>query len=572
MGVDSFAKAFGVDAASSAANEAFRRRAFYAAGSVIPGTSGAFDFAAKAGALGGAEGVGALSGVGLAARVVGRALGPLAIALTAYELFNWYKSQNKAQPASQAPQVGINFTAGVPGKQYDVRFALRVPPGGNITSTNGGGVFNGPFTVTNARATEQSPGSAPNYDYYYTVTGILQGTTVSASYAWSAQFLSDSRDAGYVKTFEVGSNPQVSPPETPTAPAYQENRNAAEVAKDSLAKIAPGLPLVTPAGFIPKRSPQFNPIAPSPGAPNQTPGVEQVDPKTGISVRTNPGTGAIEIYDPATGKTTEIWVPPGVATKEEQRKQTTAIGVIPTSCPSPCPDVDLSEVLTKIAEVNAEVKEVQDSVGFKSATSAIVCGTSRSIPSVQKYLETIDDKIGLDEPLEVPEGTNGGNDVCSVGTALEALLTVVPTQVVFQGFEAKALRDAQLVIYFNTNIKVIKTRFQMSCPNPVAGLTKALIKAAFLQRIPGDWLVSLSTNAGTELAGWFASEAAGIAYLTQAATLTTNQYNPETAFTATHRPGKGPSVAPGTIIYPVVAFLYEGPGQSAYTSRIVLRD
>lgn len=568
MGVNAVANAFGADAASIAAGEIYRQRAFYAAGSAIPGTAGAFDFAAAAGALGNAgSGSGVLRAVGAVGGVLARFAGPIGLALTAYELLKWFQSQNKTQPATNsggggAPAPGGAVTYGVAGTQYD-RGLIAGPAGGNVSQVVIGGPIGGPVTISNIQFV---PVDTATYRFSWNVTGANYGPVEER-----VQLLTADPTGWGVKVTVVGNSTPVAPNPGPPS-GYTENRTPAAAVTDSLAKVAPNLKTLLPPGMMPQRSPNFNPTAPKVGAPRQTPGVEVTDPKTGISVRTNPRTGEIEIYDPATDTTTTIHTPPGLATKTEQAKQGTAIGVIPTSCPSPCPEVDLTEVLLKIAEVKQDVSDVQDSVGFATPSVATYCGTTQSLESVQSFLEIVDNKLGFDEPLTVPEGTNGGSDVCDTGTALEALLSVVPSHVVFQGFEVRALRFAQIVVYFNTDIKIIKTRFQMSCPNPIAGLTKAVIKAAFQPRIPGDWFVSLKTVEGGELTGWFASEAAGIAYLTQAATLTTNQFNPATAFTATHRTGKGPDLTAGTVIYPVVAFLYEGPGQSAFSERIVLRD
>lgn len=330
-------------------------------------------------------------------------------------------------------------------------------------------------------------------------------------------------------------------------------------------RIAPAL---SPSQPVPTRAPVPNPVKPAnkPNAPD-LPGIKA--PQTGRTATPFPKGGGGWTLDPNIPKEN---TPSNPVPKEKNKEREVGLIVptLPVTCPSPCPDLDLSEVLAKIAEVKQELDLVEDRIGFVAPSDVLQCGQVSSVPSVQSYFEAVDLKLGFNLPLDVPEGTNNDEDVCDLSTALESVLSVVPSVTVVQGFEVKALRNGCLLIYFNVDQKVIKARVSMRIPNPIAGLTKASILAAVGNRIPGDWLVSLGFDDSTEIKGWFASEAAGRAYLTAVAPLANLTFDPDTAFTATHRPGKGTSLPAGTVVYPVCAYLVDGGGQANISNRFVL--
>lgn len=466
------------------------------------------------------------------------------------------QAPNTSIPASDLnPVTGTGGTYGVAGQSVYIY--------GTIDGARASAGFPAVAPVTASPGQTINPGCSflnfGNVDFIYTYTSANESGTNEIICQYK-----DDQVPGVVVT-DAGTGEELNP----FAPGVEQTQSPEKAYATPLAQQLPGYP--TPKGVgdpVAGKAPQRSTV----NAPDGTPLTRTSAPGTGATVDTKPGTGTTTAHDPGTGKTTTITPDPKTAESNKTSSTNTIIPTIPTSCPDPCPPVDFSAVLEAIANVKAELDLVTDRIGFQSASLVTQCGSSEAVSTVQQFFEAVDGKLGFEDALLPPDGVAGTDDICNVSEAAKALLEVVPSVTVVQGFEVRSVRDSQLSIYFNVVTNIIKTRFLISVPSPIADLTPAIIRQNCDNRIPGDWLVSLTFDNAMEIKAWFADPDEGEAYLIQLAALSTLPYTSASAFTKTNRPGKGPALAVGTVVYPVVALLFEGNGQAGYRARYVLKN
>lgn len=319
----------------------------------------------------------------------------------------------------------------------------------------------------------------------------------------------------------------------------------------------PGYP--TPKGVgdpVAGKAPQRSTVP----APDGTPLTRTAAPGNGATVDTKPGTGTTTAHDPGTGKTKTITPDPKTAEGNKGAATATGVGLIPTDCPDPCAPPDFSAVLEAIANVKKELDLVTDRIGFQSASVVTQCGSDEEVTTIQQFFEIVDGKLGFEDALLPPDGVAGTDEICSVSDFVDYSLGEVPTLTIVQGFEVNALRSKLLTVFYSARPTIVDMHYRLAVAEPITGLSAEQILAACPVKIPGDWLCSVSFADGRQLQGWFTSEAAGIEYLRQAAILSTLALAEPRVTTATHRPGAGPDLQPGSQIYPVKACV-SSPGQ-----------
>lgn len=211
---------------------------------------------------------------------------------------------------------------------------------------------------------------------------------------------------------------------------------------------------------------------------------------------------------------------------------------------TPAEPVDLSEILQLL-------NEVKEQIGFATPLSTTYDTSELSLYSVSLALGQVIKLIGYIEEVMIPGRPADATRLLTVSDTLQAIAEIPPQVVNIQGFEIKAPRFSVMQIYFNISATVISWKYLTTIPYPKSNLTAAQIRALAPARTPGDWNCTLRFRNQRAVRAWFASEAAGKAYLTTLAGLSTLPLDDEPNFTATHKPGGGPDVPAGSQIFPV---------------------
>lgn len=295
------------------------------------------------------------------------------------------------------------------------------------------------------------------------------------------------------------------------------------------------------------------------------------DPKTGNSTTTKPGTGSSDQHNPGSGQSSGTTKPPTPQADKKQDKAKDAIALIPTVCPSPCPEIDLQPVLNAVADVFDQVIDAQNRIGFANASQGDMCEQLQLLQSAQSYLEFLDLKINFRKAIKIEGRDPAAPAICNVSEAVEAVANLTPVVVNIQGYEVPVPRNIVLLVYFSPNPKRIDWRSQLSIPNPPGEPTRAEILAAVANKQSGAFQCFLRLADGSELQGFYQSPSIGETHLRAAASLSSTAIFQDNPFSYSSRPGKGMAMAPGTILYPVRAQYIDASAVPQYTHKYDLR-
>jgi hypothetical protein len=238
--------------------------------------------------------------------------------------------------------------------------------------------------------------------------------------------------------------------------------------------------------------------------------------------------------------------------------------------------------LVSLGEMGADI---QQRVGFETATSAKKCDVSKTLENVEDATKDLRERAGFDKKLtkkrakrdkdgKVVRDEKTGDKVlesksyCSISEALDDTLDEpedqpTPEAVFVLGFPVKAPKTGRLKILFNSDKTKIVNRSEIEIPNPRPKIDRAAILKAIGVRETGDYycsleLISVDGEGRHQISGWFKSESLGKAYLERLSALSVSKVNKSDGFVATNRPGKAPEGSKGVKLYPVRAYLYNG--------------